>query len=231
VLPLVHDPGARWTYGPNTAVLGQIIARVSGETLDAYCKARIFDPLGMNDTAYAVPAEHRTRVTTYHQREPNGTIVERPNPPVIQSKGRGDDGLFSTARDYAAFLQLFLNRGRQGATQLVSARTIDEMISNQLGPLTLERQSARETPLAMPFPPGAGKDTFGFGFQIETEPSENGMRSPGSLSWAGIFNTHFWFDPHRQIAAVVLMQLLPAYDRKVVDLLRGFERLVYQQLV
>ena len=104
------------------------------------------------------------------------------------------------------------------------------MASNQIGSLVLERQSAHESPLALPFPPGAGKDTFGFGFQIETAPSEPGMRSPGSLSWAGIFNTHFWIDPTRHLAAVVLMQLLPAYDRKVVDLLQGFEQLVYEQV-
>src|SRR5207244_6068966 len=96
-LPLVHDPGARWTYGPNTAILGRIVARVSGKTIDDFCQSRIFDPLGMIDTGYAVPAEKRDRVVTFHQRDPGGTLVERPNPPAIASKGRGDDGLFSTA--------------------------------------------------------------------------------------------------------------------------------------
>ena len=87
-----------------------------------------------------------------------------------------------------------------------------------------------ETPLAMPFPPGAGKDKFGFGFQIETEPSENGMRSPGSLSWAGIFNTHFWVDPKRKIAAVILMQQLPFYDDGSMKLYQAFEETIGRNL-
>ena len=81
--------------------------------------------------------------------------------------------------------------------------------------------------LARPFPLGARKDKFGFGFQIETQPSDPEMRSPGSLSWAGIFNTYFWIDPLKELAAVVMMQLLPGNDEKAVDLFRGFERLVY----
>jgi len=71
---------------------------------------------------------------------------------------------------------------------------------------------------------------FGFGFQIETAPAEKGLRSVGSLSWGGIFNTHFWIDPQRQIAAVVLMQTLPYYDDEALKVLRGFEREVYRQV-
>ena len=224
-LPLLHDPGARWTYGPNTAILGRVVARVSGGTLDAFCQARIFDPLGMVDTGYDVPPEKRDRVATEHRRDASGKLAERPNPATIQSRGRGDDGLFSTARDYSAFMRLFLNGGRHGTARLVREETIRMMVINQIGQLTVARQVAADPLIAREF--GMGKDKFGFGFQIETEPSERGMRTPGSLSWAGILNTHFWVDPRKQIAAVVLMQLLPAYDDRVVDLLQGFERLVY----
>ena len=229
-LPLLHDPGAKWTYGPSTAILGRVVARVSGGTLDAFCQTRIFDPLGMADTGYDVPGDKRDRVVTQHRRDATGKLVEQENPALIQSRGRGDDGLFSTARDYAAFLQLFPNSGCHGTTRLVSEQTIGMMAGNQIGRLVVERQLATDSSLASKFPFGAGKDKFGFGFQIETAPSEKGMRAPGSLSWSGIFNTHFWIDPPKQIAAVVLMQLLPAYDENVVDLLRSFERLVYLQL-
>jgi len=230
-LPLLNDPGARWTYGPSTAILGQLIANVSGVTLDAFCQTRIFEPLGMIDTAYAVPAEKRDRVVTHHFRDANGALIERPNPPTIQSRGRGDDGLFSTAADYIAFLQLFLNGGRSSSARLISESTIRMMGSNQIGSHVVELLIATNRSLAKEFPGGARKDKFGFGFQIETPPSEPGMRSPGSLSWAGIFNTFFWIDLQKELAAVVLMQLLPGNDENAVTLFRGFERLIYRGLI
>jgi CubicO group peptidase (beta-lactamase class C family) len=127
-------------------------------------------------------------------------------------------------------MQVFLNGGRHGSVRLVSDLTIKLMTSNQIGRLTIERQPAANPALTSPFPIGAGKDRFGFGFQIEAPPVKKGMRSAGSVSWGGIYNTHFWVDPHRQIAAVVLMQVLPFYDDACVKMLRGFERLVYQKL-
>jgi CubicO group peptidase (beta-lactamase class C family) len=105
------------------------------------------------------------------------------------------------------------------------------MMSNQIGSLVVAQQPSAVPTLARPFPIGAGKDRFGFGFQIETAPvAEKGMRSVGSLSWGGIYNTHFWIDPRRQIVVVVLMQLLPYYDEASLKIVRGFEHLVYQQL-
>jgi CubicO group peptidase (beta-lactamase class C family) len=127
-------------------------------------------------------------------------------------------------------MQLFLNRGRHKGRQIVSERTIDLMISNQIGPLTVQAIDSADGLVARTFPEGAGKDGFGFGFEIETPPSAPGRRSPGTLSWAGIFNTHFWIDPARGVAAAVLMQMLPANDPAVVDLLTAFERTVYDRL-
>jgi CubicO group peptidase (beta-lactamase class C family) len=227
-LPLLHEPGAAWTYGPSTALLGRVVARVSGETLDTFCRTRIFDPLGMVDTAYSVPAGARHRVATCHQRDAAGRLTERPNPPLIESKGRGDDGLFSTAHDYAAFVRLFLNGGRHGRTSLVKEETIASMTSSQIGDLVLDLPVAVDPSLARRFAAGGERDTFSFGFQIAREPCQPGMRRPGSLSWAGIFNTHFWIDPRQGIGGILLMQLLPGNDGKALDLLRGFERLVYR---
>ncbi len=229
-MPGVCDPGSRFAYGPGTAILGRLVAAVSGETLDAFCASRIFNPVGMTDTAYAVPADQASRVVTVHQRRADGRLEERPNPATIASRGRGDDGLFSTARDYGAFMQLFLNRGRSGERRVASERTIDLMVTNQIGELMLAPIDSADPLTALTFPVGGSKDKFGFGFQVETPPSANGMRSAGSLSWSGIFNTHFWIDPARGIAAALLMQLLPVNDPAVVDLLISFERTVYQSL-
>ena len=228
-LPLVSDPGERFVYGPNTAVLGYIVAKISQMSLDTFFETHIFQPLAMHDTFFTVPADKRERVVTIHARTPGGTLNEAANPPELNAPVRGDGGLFSTAADYARFMQLFLNKGRVRSGRLLSERSIDLMTSNQLGPLKVAEQPSTNPAIARPFPFGGGKDTFGFGFQIEERPAVSGLRSVGSLSWGGIFNTHFWIDPHRSIAAVILMQVLPYYDRRATGVLRGFEREVYAQ--
>jgi CubicO group peptidase (beta-lactamase class C family) len=226
-LPLVHEPGAKWTYGSSTAVLGRVVERVSGQRLDAFFQNRIFGPLEMRDTFYAVPADKRDRVVTVHAHDQKDALNEVPNPATIDAPPRGDGGLSSTARDYAALMRLFLNGGRHGAARLISEHSLHLMTTNEIGSLFVPQQPSADPARARPFPIGAGKDKFGFGFQIETAPAEKGLRSAGSLSWGGIFNTHFWIDPQRQIAAVVLMQVLPYYDDSSMRVLRGFERLVY----
>jgi methyl acetate hydrolase len=228
-LPLVSDPGERFVYGPSTAVLGDIVATISHMPLEAFFETRIFEPLAMHDTFFSVPADKRDRVVTVHARSADGSLRETPNPPELTMPVRGDGGLFSTAPDYARFMQLFLNRGRAGTARLLTERTIDLMTSNQLGSLKVTEQPSANPALVRPFPLGAGKDMFGFGFQIEGDPPAAGLRSVGSLSWGGIFNTHFWIDPQQSIAAVVLMQVLPYYDPRALAVLRGFERELYDQ--
>ncbi|HEX6974798.1 MAG TPA: serine hydrolase domain-containing protein [Vicinamibacterales bacterium] len=229
--PLLHDPGAKFTYGPSTAVVGRVIEKVSGQPLDVFFKTRIFDPLGMHDTFFVVPADKRDRVVTLHTRGgENGALAEAPNGAKLDSPAKGDGGLFSTAADYARFMQLILNRGRVGTQRLLREDTIAAMTSNQIGRIRVSQQASTNLAILRPFPIGAGKDTFGFGFQIEEAPAAPGLRSAGSLSWGGVFNTHFWIDPHRSIAGVVMMQVLPYYDARALEVARGFERLTYQRL-
>jgi methyl acetate hydrolase len=231
-LPLLHDPGERFTYGPSTAVLGKVIEKVAGRSLDEFFKTRIFDPLGMVDTSYTVPADKHDRVVTVHTRT-DGALTERPNRPTIAANVAGDGGLLSTAADYGRFMQLFLNGGQAGGVRLVKDATIRQMMSNQIGRVVVTEQPSAEPALAKPFPLGAGKDKFGLGFQIEVAPAGHattGLRAPGSGSWGGINNTHFWIDPRTGIAAAVLMQMLPYYDEAAIDVLRSVERVVYQHV-
>jgi methyl acetate hydrolase len=227
-LPLLHDPGEKWTYGPNTAVLGRIVEKISGQTLDAFFQQRIFDPLGMVDTSFAVAVEKRDRVVTQHARA-NGALVEQPNAANLRAPVRGDGGLFSTGADYGRFLQLFLNGGRAGGDRLLSEASVRAMTSNQIGALKIERQPTTNPSLMLPFPEGAGKDTFSFGFQITERPAKHGMRRAGSYAWAGIFNTYFWVDPAQGIGAVILMQTLPFGDDKSVRVVNDFERALYRK--
>ena len=228
--PLLHDPGARWTYGESTRVLGTLVEEVAGQALDEFLAERVFVPLGMSDTFYTVPAPKTRRVATVHRTTPEG-LVETPNPPEVTAPVYGDGGLHSTAADYAKFIQLFLNNGRApNGMRLLSEATVALMGENQIGAVLVEQQPAALPALSEPFPLGAGRDKFGLGFQITGPHTDAFTRSPGSMSWAGIFNTQFWIDPARGIGGVLLMQYLPFYDAAAIETLQGFERRVYEGL-
>ena len=229
-LPLVNEPGAQWTYGASTRVLGEVIEKISGQKIDAYLEARILGPLGMRDTTYTVPSAKTPRVVTRHQRA-DGKIAEIPNPDPIPPTIRGDGGLYSTAPDYARFVQMILNRGQLGSVRLLKEQTVREMTRNQTGSVKVRPQPTAEPLRSKPYPLGAGEDVWGLGFQIAApaRPVTN-MRRPGSLSWAGINNTFFWIDPQQQIGVIVLMQILPFYDDAAIRILQGVEGLVYQHV-
>ena len=109
-LPLLFDPGTKWNYSPATGVLGDLVEKLSGQSLEEWDQARIFHPLGMVDTTYTPAPEKAARLATIHQREDTG-LVENPNPPQYTPDVRGDGGLVSTASDYSALVQMFLNEG------------------------------------------------------------------------------------------------------------------------
>jgi methyl acetate hydrolase len=229
-LPLLHDPGTRWTYGESTRVLGTLVEEVSGQPLDEFMAERIFMPLGMSDTFYTVPAAKAARVATVHRTTADG-LVETPNTTPITAPVYGDGGLHSTAADYAKFIQLFLNNGRApNGTRLLSEATVALMGENHIGAVVVEQQPAALPALTEPFPLGAGRDKFGLGFQITAAQNQPSARSAGSMSWAGIFNTEFWIDPARGVGGVLLMQYLPFYDAAAIETLQGFERRVYEGL-
>ena len=227
--PLLHEPGERWTYGISTRVLGHLIEERTGQGLFEFLSKRIFGPLGMLDTSFSVPFSDRQRVVTRHQRS-GGTLTEIPNAGPWVAPENGDGGLYSTARDYARFMRLFLNAGRTDkGVQLVDPQTVALMGRNHIGALRVQSQVAALPLVAQVFPAGAGVDTFGLGFQI-TEASVANERSVGSLAWGGIFNTKFWIDRGMNIGAVLLMQLLPFEDRDAVTVLDNFERRVDRYL-
>ncbi len=229
--PLLHDPGTRWTYGESTRVLGQVVEKVSGQKLDVFLKTRLFDPLGMNDTSFVTTAERVPRVVTVH-RKVDGRLVESPNTPnaqgAIASPVQGDGGLNSTAADYSKFIQLFLNKGlAPNGQRLLSERSVALIGQNHTGRVRVETQPAALPALSEAFPLGAGRDHFGLAVQVTGSPRDAGMRLPGSMSWAGIFNTEFWIDPKAGLGGVLMMQYLPFYDANAISALQGFEQRVY----
>lgn len=229
-LPLLHDPGERWTYGASTRIAGWVVEKVSGQPLDVFLRTRIFEPLDMRDTGHVVPPAEVARVVTVHRRV-DGVLTESPNDPEQASVIRGDGGLYSTARDYTQFLRMLLNGGTLNGRTILAAKTVQMMRQHPPGDIIMQTQPAADPARTRPFPIGAGRDRFGLGFQITApDPRYIGYRSPGSLGWCGINNTHFWIDLERQIAVVVLMQVLPFYDEACIRVLRGIEQTVYRHL-
>jgi methyl acetate hydrolase len=227
--PLLFDPGERWHYGTSTDWVGRLIERVSGQTLDAYFADHIFGPLGMKDTFYNVPADKQLRVVPVHRRNTDGLFAVQPSPqtrPVTQFSGGG--GLFSTADDYARFLRMLLNEGELEGARILSRESVAAMRRDQLGEKGVPAlQTANpETSADFTFI-NDRRDGWGLGFLI-TAVAVPEKRSTGSLSWGGINNTHFWIDPGREVAGILLMQFLPFVDPAALDVLDAFERGVYR---
>ena len=216
----------------STRVLGELVEELTGQPFQDFFQARIFDPLGMENTFYAVPEEKYDRFVTRHQRV-DGTLKEQPKPAAKDQPLfiAGDGGLRSTAEDYITFLQMLLYRGMLHETKLCRAASIDLMTQNQIGELVVEEQPGALPALSRAFPLGANRDKCGLGFQIAASNRENAKQRPrGSYSWSGLFNTHFWVDPKNEIAAVILMQVLPFYDAACIKTLQGFEERIYGNL-
>ena len=220
--PLLYEPGAGWSYGISSRVLGTLVEKVSGQSLDAFFERRIFAPLGMDNTFYDIPEDKLDRRVTVQVRE-NGVWVKQPLPENPEPLTIGDAALISTGRDYARFLQMLLNEGALDGTRILSERSVELMTQNQIGDVVVQE-------LFNEFPAGAGRDKFGLGFQIATSVPESSSRAVGSYSWAGSNNTFFWVDPEREVAAVLLMQYLPFHDETAQRMYEGFERRVYDSL-
>lgn len=229
LVPLMFEPGTRWQYGYSTDWAGRLVEAISRVNLAEYFEENILAPLGMADTSFDVPAEKFERLIGRYQRQPNGsfTPVQRAQPGVAQDYN-GGGGLYSTANDYAKFMRMILRYGRgPGRTEILKARTVEEMEKNQIGNLMAGKMQTFQPNLSSDVDTQPGHpNRWGLGFLINPEPHEGG-RLGGSLAWAGIYNTYFWIDPEHQMAGAIMMQYLPFFDEEAVGLLDDFERAVY----
>ena len=229
-MPLVSDPGAQWEYGIGIDWAGKAIERVSGKTLQAFFDENLFGPINMRDTAFRLTPERRNRLAAVHTRQDNGSLepmeFELPQEPEFQM---GGGGLYGTAGDYIAFQQVFLNEGRGGSTRILRPETVQLMGRDHIGRLNV-RMLERSMPYSndAEFFPGMVKK-WGLAFMLNNQPVPGG-RSANSLGWAGIFNTFNWVDPAKRIAGVLMTQILPFFDPKVIDLVEKFERAIYASL-
>jgi len=229
--PIMSEPGTRWEYGTNIDFVGKAVEAVSGKRLDAYLRDHMLAPLGMSDTAFKIGDDQRKRLVGMHARGEDGTLA--PIPFELEQDPEfhmGGGGLYGTAGDYIKFCQMILNKGKGNGNQVLKPETIALMSENHIGELVMTKMTsvaAVYTNHVDLYPDMVNK--WGLSFMINTAMTPEG-RSAGSLAWAGLANTYFWIDPARNVAGVILMQLLPFADHKCLEAFAGFERGVYAGL-
>ncbi|HMQ89389.1 MAG TPA: serine hydrolase domain-containing protein [Flavilitoribacter sp.] len=197
-LPLHHNPGEQFTYSEGLDVLGYFIEVVSGMPFDEFLRKRIFDPLGMNDTWFYLPQDKASRLVSVQKPE-DGKWVRYPvtfYDPDYPVKGAkrffsGGAGLSSTAKDYATFLQMYLNGGELNGVRLLSRTTVEVIMANQSGDTY-----------------GGGNEHYGLAFGVLEEKGQalGGRSSAGTFQWGGYFNTQYFADPKEDIIGVIMKQ-------------------------
>ncbi|MCC5857571.1 MAG: beta-lactamase family protein [Ectothiorhodospiraceae bacterium] len=246
-LPLEFQPGSRWRYGFSTDVLGRLVEVLSGESLDAFFRRRIFEPLGMGDTAFWVTEDKVDRMAamyTASDMEPPPRIGPEPRdlpPPVIPglkladpaAGGRfarptrlfsGGGGLTSTLNDYLRFTRMLRQGGELEGERLIGRKTLEYMRCNHLDGSMADMGEPRFNNAHM----GAGLG-FGLGFAVVLDPARaQTMGSPGEYFWTGMANTQFWIDPAEDLIVIQMAQLLPS---TLAPVRRELRTLVHQALV
>ena len=230
-LPLAFDPGERWEYGVNIDWVGLIVEAVSGQKLDAYVQQHIAGPLGMKDTGFVTTPEQRARQASVHQRLADGSLQPQPlETPFTPEFWAGGGGLYSTAADYITLLQAILHDGALDGARILRPETVALMSRNQIGDLEagILKTNGPARSNDVDFFPGISLK-WGLGTMINMQPGANG-RSAESLTWAGLFNTHYWIDPARRVTGVIMTQVLPFGDPRTMKLYGQFEQSIYDAL-
>ena len=220
-LPLMHQPGEKFTYGLNSDLLGCLVETISGMTLNDFFRTRIFEPLDMKDTYFYISSEKAARLVNLYREDSTGKLVMAENKMLNGPVGpdyplkkstyySGGAGLSSTIYDYGIFLQMLLNNGVYNGKRILSRNTVRIMTMNQIGDISL------------------GDDKFGLGFQIISEKGSG--RTPaqaGTFSWGGAFATSYWVDPKEKMVMLFYRQLQGTTHG---DLPEKFRALTYQAI-
>ena len=219
-LPLISHPGEEFHYSLSTDVLGYLVEVVSKMPLDEFLQKRIYEPLGMKDTYFSLPAGKFPRLANMYRVDQDGKLVKSPknmNSPVVETYFSGGSGILSTASDYVRFAQMLLNYGELDGKRILSRKTVELMTTNSIG-----EKYIRES-----FRPGQG-DKFGYGFGIRTERGVyDELESIGSFGWDGAYYTRFWVDPKEELIGIFLTQMDSFWSANYLNI---FKVMVYQAI-
>ncbi|BAU55768.1 serine hydrolase domain-containing protein [Mucilaginibacter gotjawali] len=218
--PLMFQPGEKWQYGLNSDLLGCLIEVISGMSLDDFFAKNIFQPLGMKDTYFNVPASKAGRMATVYTEDSLQHVIKwnhtfrhiDPDYPLMKKHYfSGGAGLSGTAFDYAIFMQMLLNGGIYNGHRILSPRTIQMMTSSQLD---------------FPF---NGIDNFGLGFGIASAKSAaRTARTEGTFSWGGYYGTSYFADPNKHMVCLIMTQQSPNSHG---DIIPKIEAIIYSSLL
>jgi CubicO group peptidase (beta-lactamase class C family) len=214
-LPLAHQPGEVWEYGPAVDVLSRVIEVASGQPFDQFLQTRLFKPLGMVDTGFYVPEAKLSRLVDppVIGGAPDSVTADVSKPTRLFS---GGGGLASTASDYLRFCQMLLNGGEFDGLRILSPETARRMSTNALPPDI--RFAGFATGLVGPL----GGSTWGLGFAIRNNAAFSAVPgSVGSFNWLGAGGTFFWIDPAEQLMAVQLIQVTPGTGTPFTNMFRN----------
>ncbi len=230
-IPLIAQPGSRWHYSIATDICGYLVELLADMPLADYLQQAFFDPLGMEDTGFIVPADKLARFASLYglRGEDSMARLETPdNSPYIdspQSRPRlhsGGGGLVSSASDYWRFAQMMLNRGEFDGRRYLAADTVAEMTRNQLDPSLLPLAFNGVVPQLHR---GYG---FGLGYCVTIDSADTGAAgSVADFGWGGLADTYCWVDPRREIVAILLQQFMPSLHHPGR---RDFRNAVYADL-
>ena len=220
--PLIHEPGAKFTYGPNTDILGRLVEVVSGMTLTEFFQQRIFTPLGMNDTYFYLPPDKVDRLVTLFSKDSSEAPLEVSTNETYQDFARsgaqtyylGGAGLVSTAADYAKLCQVIVKGGAYQGVRLLNPLTVQRMIRNQIEDLEVWDR----------------RDKFGYGLMEITPNSRYGDLAPvGSVTWGGAYCSEYTIDFENDLVMQVYTNVMPfaLYS----EFVRKYRVLVYEALL
>lgn len=221
-LPLHHHPGEKFTYSEGLDVLGYLVEVVSGKPFDTFLRERLLGPLQMNDTWFYLPADKAGRLVPVQELKDGSwrhypVTFYDPDYPIKGARTffSGGAGLSSSARDYATFLQMYLNGGELNGTRILSRTTVDTILANQTGDLMSGSPS--------------GERYYGLAFGVVTPAGQakGGKGSIGTFDWGGYFNTQYFADPKEKVVGVLMKQTQGPVNDDTAD---TFRQLVFQSI-
>ena len=228
--PLQFEPGTQWGYGIGIDWLGRVVEKVDGRRIDQFCREEIFEPLGMTDTAFEVLPHMAARLASVSLRGEDGKFADfalaPPSKPEFYGMGHA---LYSTAPDYLRFLRMVMGHGALDGKRIISVAGLAHMLANQIGSVAIHSLPSTAPPLSADldlFPGRKKSHSMAFMRFDEDTP---GMRHAGSQGWAGVLNSHYWFDPTANVIGLLMTQSLPFIEPRFASTYEKFERAVYRR--
>ena len=209
-VPLLYDPGSRWSYSLSTDVCGHLIEAISGQTFESFLQERLFEPLDMPDTGFTVSDDQLDRFAACYERAPDKSLRIQDDPETSRYRNpprapSGAGGLVGTVRDYANFCEMLAHKGQFQGKQIIGRPTLELMTRNHLGSQSLAQMAVGG--FSETSNDGVG---FGLGFASTIDAAASGTVGEGDFYWGGLASTLFWVDPIEDLYGIFMTQLIPS---------------------